>query len=75
LTALEVLARLACDTGQDAFVRRLAMSILVKDEFALRLWTASDVYRPLVYDLLLALDRRIYVYYLSPNASEWRITN
>ena len=72
-SALEMVAQLARDPNQNAVTHRLAKSILAKDDFILRLWNASDEYMPLVFELLLALDKRLYQHPVSLNATEWRI--
>jgi len=72
-SALEMVAQLARDPNQTAVTRRQAKSILAKDDFILRLWNASDEYIPLVFELLLALDKRLYQHPASMNTSEWRI--
>jgi hypothetical protein len=72
-SALEIVAQLARDPNQNAVSRRLAKSILAKDDFILRLWNTSDEYIPLVFELLLALDKRMYQQPVSLNATEWRI--
>ena len=53
-SALQTLAQLARDPNQTVVTRRLAKSILAKDDFILRLWNAGDEYIPLVYELLLS---------------------
>ncbi|MBI5563267.1 MAG: hypothetical protein HY870_00100 [Chloroflexi bacterium] len=72
-SALEMLALLARDPHQDAAINRLAKSVLAKDDFILRLWNASNEYTPLVLELLLALDKRLYKQPVSLDATEWRI--
>jgi len=72
-SALQTLAQLARDPNQNAATHRLAKSILAKDDFILRLWNSSDEYTPLVFELLLALDKRLYQHPTSLNAMEWRI--
>jgi hypothetical protein len=72
-SALQMLAQLARDPNQNAATHRLARSILAKDDFILRLWNSSDEDTPLVIELLLALDKRLYQHPTSLNAMEWRI--
>ena len=72
-SALEMLALLARDPHQDATINRLAKSVLAKDDFILRLWNASNEYTPLVLELLLAVDKRLYKQLVSLDATEWRI--
>ena len=72
-SALEMVAQLARDPSQNAATRRLAKSVLAKDDFILRLWNTSDEYIPLVFELLLALDKRLYQHPVLLNTTEWRI--
>ena len=58
-SALEVIADLARNPDQTADIQTLARSILVKDDWLLRLWQLGDAYTPLVCELLLALDKRL----------------
>lgn len=73
LPALEVLAQLAMATDTDASTALAARSVLCKDEFIVQLWQKGNEYTALVYDLLLALDKRLFVASLLPNQSEWRV--
>jgi hypothetical protein len=74
LTALEVLAEIANDPVENAFVRVLAKSVLAKDEFVLQLWKSRTEYAPLVYELLLAMDKRLFSTYPSPGKQEWYVS-
>lgn len=73
LSALEMVALLARDPQQDPAINHLAKSILAKDDFILRLWNANNEYTPLVFELLLAMDKRLYKQPVSLDATEWRI--
>lgn len=73
LSALEMVALLARDPQQDPAINHLTKSILAKDDFILRLWNANNEYTPLVFELLLAMDKRLYKQPVSLDATEWRI--
>ena len=73
LTALEVLAVIANDPTEDTFARVLAKSVLAKDEFVLQLWKSRTEYIPLVYELLLAMDKRLFSVKASPSKQDWYI--
>jgi hypothetical protein len=72
-SALEIVAQVAQDPDRDPLTRRLARSVLAKEEFLLRLWQLGDAYTPLVYDLLLALDKRLFLVHVAPARCEWQI--
>ena len=74
LTALEVLAEIANDPAEDAFVRVLAKSVLAKDEFVLQLWKSRTEYAPLVYELLLAMKKRLFSTKASPGKQDWYVS-
>ena len=40
--------------------RLLAKSVLAKNEFVLQLWKSRTKYTPLVYELLLAMYKRLF---------------
>jgi hypothetical protein len=71
LTALEVLAGIASDPAEHTYVRLLAKSILAKDEFVLQLGQSRTEYIPLVFELLLAMDRRLFATKASPGKQDW----
>jgi uncharacterized protein (UPF0147 family) len=73
LTALEVLAGIANDFSEDTFARVLVKSVLAKDEFVLKLWKSRTEYIPLVYELLLALDKRLFATKASPGKQDWYV--
>ena len=73
LSALDVLAEMAISPSEDTLVRILAKSVLAKDEFVLQLWKSRTEYIPLVYELLLAVDKRLFVATLFPNKLEWQV--
>ncbi len=73
LTALEVLAEIASDPAEDTLVRVLAKSVLAKDEFVLQLWKSRTEYIPLVYELLLAMDKRLFATKASPGKQDWYV--
>ena len=73
-SALEVVAQVAQNSAQDELTRTLAKSVLAKDEFLIRLWQLGDKYTPLVYDLLLTLDKRLFLTHASLSAQEWKIS-
>jgi hypothetical protein len=68
-----LIAHIAQAADQDQVTRALACSILAKDDFILRLWQSGDEYTALVYDLLLALDKRLFLIQHSPTHREWQI--
>jgi hypothetical protein len=47
--------------------------VLCKDEFIVPLWQKGDEYTALVCDLLLALNKRLFVVSLLPNRQEWQV--
>ena len=73
LSALEVLAEIASDPSENVLTRVLVKSMLAKDEFIVRLWTSRKEYVPLVYELLLATEKRLFAASLSPYQREWRV--
>ena len=74
LTALEVLAGIANDPAEDTIARVLAKSVLAKDEFVSQLWQSRAEYIPLVFELLLALDKRLFSTKASPGKQDWYIS-
>ena len=71
LTALEVLAGIASDPAEHALVRVLAKSVLAKDEFVLQLWQSRTEHIPLVYELLLEMDKRLFSTKAAPGKQDW----
>jgi hypothetical protein len=74
LTALEVLAGIASDPAESTLVRVLTKSALAKDEFVLQLWQSRTEYIPLVYELLIALDKRLFATKPSPGKQDWYVS-
>lgn len=74
-SVVEVVAGLALDPDQTDETQTLAQSILATDDHLLRLWQINDAYTPLVYDLLLVLDRRLMLVPTTPGQHEWRIVD
>ena len=74
LTALEVLAEIASDPAEHSSVRVLAKSVLAKDEFVLQLWKSRIEYIPLVYELLLAMDKRLFSTQAAPGKQDWYVS-
>jgi hypothetical protein len=74
-SALEVLAGYASETDHDKLPRRLLTSILAREDRLLQLWRRGDEYTSLVYELLLALDRRLFLTTGLLTKSEWRIVD
>lgn len=74
LTALEVLADIASDPAENTLVRVLAKSALAKDEFVLQLWKSRTAHLPLVYELLLAMDKRLFSTKASPGKQDWYVS-
>jgi hypothetical protein len=72
-SALELIAHLAQSTEHDQVTRSLAYGILMKADFLLRLWQSGDEYTALVYDLLLVMDKRLFLIQRSPTHREWQI--
>jgi hypothetical protein len=70
VSALEAVADIAIDSRVDELTWALARSVLTKDDFILRLWVSDEVYRPLVYTLLLALDKRLF---FRSDTREWQV--
>jgi hypothetical protein len=48
--------------------------VLAKEEFVLQLWKSRTEYAPLVYELLLAMDKRLFSTYPSPGKQEWYVS-
>jgi uncharacterized protein (UPF0147 family) len=74
LTAFEVLAAIASDPAEHTYARLLAKSILAKDEFVLQLWRSRTEHVPLVYELLLAMDKRLFSTKASPGKQDWYVS-
>jgi hypothetical protein len=74
LTALEVLAEIAGDPAEDTLTRVLAKSALTKDEFVLQLWKSRAEYISLVYELLLAMDKRLFSVKASPGKQDYYVS-
>ena len=72
---MEVVAGLALDPEQTDETQVLAQSVLATDGHLLRLWQINDAYIPLVYDLLLALDRRLILMPTAPGRYAWQIVD
>ena len=75
LTAMEVLAGIVSDPAEHILVRVLAKSVLAKDEFVLQLWKSRAEYIPLVYELLLAMDKRLFATKASPGKQGWYVSD
>ena len=58
--AVEVIADMAMDGARDELTRILASSVLAKDEHLLDLAGRDVVYQPLLFTLLLAMDKRLF---------------
>ena len=69
-----MLAEIASEPAEDAFVRVLAKSLLAKDEFVLQLWKSRTEYAPLVYELLLAMNKRLFSTKASPGKQDWYVS-
>jgi len=74
-SALEVLAHRALESEGDDLTRRWLYSILAREDRMLQLWQRGDEYLPLVYELLLALDQRLFLITGLLNQSEWHIVS
>gem|GEM_PF-6109033 len=74
LSALEVLAEIAINPAEDHLTRVLAKSVLAKDGFVLQLWKSRTEYISLVYELLLAMDRRLFSTQASPSKQDWYVS-
>ena len=68
--AVEVIADMAMDGARDELTRILASSVLAKDEHLLDLLGRDVVYQPLLFTLLLALDKRLR---FNEYRGEWEI--
>jgi hypothetical protein len=71
LRALDVLAKIALNPAEDLLTRASAKSVLAKDEFVLQLWQSRTEYIPLVYELLLAMDKQLFATKASPGKQDW----
>ena len=60
-SALEVLAYRALEPEGDELTRRWLYSLLAREDRVLQLWHRGDEYLPLVYELLLARDQRLFL--------------
>jgi hypothetical protein len=74
LSALDVLAEIALSPAEDLLTRALVKSVLAKDEFVLPLWQSRTEYIPLVYELLLAMDKRLFATKASPGKQDWYVS-
>jgi len=74
-SAWEVVAALALDTHQPDDTHTLACDVLATDNALLGLWELGDEYTPVVYELLLALDKRLMLVPTTPGRHEWRIVD
>jgi len=73
-SALEILAQRALKPEEDDLTRRWLYTVLAREERVLQLWQHGDEYLPLVYDLLLALDQRLFLVTGLLTRPEWHIT-
>jgi len=73
LRALDVLAEIALNPAEELLTRALVKSVLAKDEFVLQLWQSRTEYISLVYELLLAMDRRLFATTASPGKQDCQI--
>ncbi|CAG0937217.1 hypothetical protein TFLX_06136 [Thermoflexales bacterium] len=71
LSALEVLAEIALNPAEDLLTCALVKSVLARDGFVLQLWKSRTEYIPLVYELLLAIDKRLFANKTSPGKQDW----
>ena len=71
--ALEVVAEIARDADTDTQTAFLARSVLCKNDFIVQLWQRGDEYRALVFDLLLAQNKRLVTATVSPNERKWQV--
>jgi hypothetical protein len=72
-SAVEVLARCALDLDRDELTRRYLFRILAREDCLLQLWQRGDEYLPLVYEMLLALDQRLFLVTGLLTQPEWHI--
>jgi HEPN domain-containing protein/predicted ATPase len=72
-SALEILAHHALEPEGDELTRRWLYIILAREDRVLQLWQRGDEYLPLVYDLLLALDQRLFLVTGLLTKPEWRL--
>jgi hypothetical protein len=47
--------------------------VLCKDDFIVQLWQRGDEYRALVFDLLLAQNKRLTIATVSLNEHKWQV--
>ncbi|NTU64208.1 MAG: ATP-binding protein, partial [Chloroflexi bacterium] len=74
LRALDVLAEIALNPAEDLLTLALVKSVLAKDEFVLPLWQSRTEYVPLVYELLLAMDKRLFATQAAPGKQDWYVS-
>jgi hypothetical protein len=72
-SALKILAHRALEPEGDELTRRWLYTILAREDRVLQLWQRGDEYLPLVYDLLLALDQRLFLVTGLLTKPEWRL--
>jgi hypothetical protein len=72
-SALEILAKRALEPEADELTRRWLYTILAREDRVLELWRHGDEYLPLVYELLLALDQRLFLVTGLLTKPEWHI--
>jgi hypothetical protein len=72
-SALKILANRALEPEGDELTRRWLYTILAREDRVLQLWQRGDEYLPLVYDLLLALDQRLFLVTGLLTKPEWRL--
>ena len=72
-SALEILAHCATEPESDERTRRWLYSILAREDRVLQLWQRGDEFLPLVYELLLALDQRLFLMTGLLTKPEWHI--
>jgi hypothetical protein len=69
---LEVVAQIALDSDTgDEITRIMARSILTTADHLSELVRRSDKFQPLVYTILLALDKRLYTARNRANGRSW----
>jgi hypothetical protein len=73
-SALEIVAQRALQAEGDELTRYWLYSVLAREERVLQLWQHGDEYLPLVYELLLALDQRLFLITGLLTRPEWHIT-
>jgi hypothetical protein len=72
-SALEVLAHHALESEGDDLTRRWLYSILAREDRVLQLWQRGDEYLPLIYELLLTLNQRLFLVTGLLTQPEWQI--